>query len=61
MRLATNYIQLALTSVLAAAARGEIDLNEMAKQELALRGLDSEGNWVGLENARRLNLVERNG
>jgi len=61
MRLATNYIQLALTSVLAAAARGEIDLNEMAKQELALRGLDSEGNWIGLENARRLNIVERNG
>jgi hypothetical protein len=60
MRLATNYIQLALTSVLAAAARGEIDLNELAKQELSLRGLDSEGNWVGLENARRLNLVERN-
>jgi hypothetical protein len=59
MRLATNYIQLALTSVLAAAARGEIDLNELARQELALRGLDSEGNWVGLNNARRLNIVER--
>lgn len=61
MRLATDYIQLALTSVLAAAARGEIDLNGLAKQELALRGLDSEGNWIGPENARRLNLVERNG
>jgi len=61
MRLATDFIQLALTSVLAAAARGEIDLNEMAKQELALRGLDSQGNWAAFPKTRRLTPLEKNG
>lgn len=33
---------------LGAAARGDVDLNAQAKQELADRGHDADGNWVGV-------------
>lgn len=42
----------AMTSLLAAAARGEIDFNALAREELASRGLDLQGKWVGFEAAR---------
>jgi hypothetical protein len=38
-----GFIQIALTKVLAAAARGELDLNLLAREELASRGLDTQG------------------
>lgn len=47
-----GFLQTALTKVLAAAARGEIDLNRLAREELANRGLDSQGQWVGFTQAR---------
>jgi hypothetical protein len=47
-----GFIQIALTTVLAAVARGELDLNQLALQELASRGLDHDGHWVGFEDAR---------
>lgn len=37
------------TRVLTAAARGEIFLNQLAREELAHRGLDVAGEWIGLE------------
>ncbi|MNK94665.1 hypothetical protein D3C87_1148740 [compost metagenome] len=40
-------IQLFDVAVLAAAVRGELDLNELARKELACRGLDERGEWVG--------------
>jgi hypothetical protein len=49
-----GFLQTALTKVLAAAARGEIDLNQLAREELASRGLDDMGVWVGFERARQL-------
>ena len=39
------------TALLVAAAAGAIDLLEMAKQELASRGFDQEGKWVGFASA----------
>jgi hypothetical protein len=47
-----GFIQIALAKVLAAAARGEIDLNQLAREELAARGLDDKGIWVGFDRAK---------
>ena len=49
----TGFIQIALTKVLAAVARGELDLNRLAKQELAARGLNDQGNWIGFDAAKK--------
>jgi hypothetical protein len=46
-----GFMQIAATAVLAAAARGEIDLNAIARRELANRGLDLQGKWVGFQQA----------
>ena len=52
-----GFIQTALNKVLAAAARGELDLNLLAREELASRGLDQQGVWVGFERARQIHQV----
>jgi len=49
-----GFMQCALTKVLAAAARGELDLNKLAKHTLADRGLDQNGDWVGFKKAREI-------
>lgn len=49
-----GFIHLADARVLAAAARREIDLNQLARAELAARGLDARGLWVGFERARQI-------
>ena len=51
-----GFIQIAEAKVLAAVARGEIDLNRIAREELAFRGLGLNGEWVGFEKARRIHL-----
>ena len=52
-----GFIQIALTKVLAAAARGELDLNLLAREELASRGLDTQGEWVGFDRALQIHQV----
>ena len=52
-----GFIQIALTKVLAAAARGELDLNRLAREELASRGLDDQGVWVGFHHAKQIHNV----
>lgn len=52
-----GFIQIALTKVLAAVARGEIDLNRLAREELASRGLDQNGAWVGFDKAAKIHNV----
>jgi hypothetical protein len=47
-----GFIQLADAKVLTAVARGELDLNRVAREELANRGLDARGRWVGFQRAR---------
>jgi len=49
-----GFIQIAHAKVLAAVVRGEIDLNLIAREELASRGLGLKGEWVGFERARKL-------
>ena len=49
----TGFIQIALTKVLAAVARGELDLNRLAKEELAARGLNDQGTWIGFDAAKK--------
>ncbi|MBE0568746.1 MAG: hypothetical protein IH577_03600 [Deltaproteobacteria bacterium] len=49
-----GFIQIAETKVLAAIARGEIDLNRIAREELAARGLGLNGEWVGFQRARTI-------
>ena len=52
-----GFIQIALTKVLAAAARGELDLTLLAREELASRCLDTQGEWVGFDRARQIHQV----
>ena len=49
-----GVVQLFDTAVLAAVARGALDLNLIARQALASRGLDHNGVWVGFAAARAL-------
>ncbi|MCX7144366.1 MAG: hypothetical protein NT123_25710 [Proteobacteria bacterium] len=49
-----GFIQIAMTKVLAAVARGELDLNRLAREELAARGLNNKGVWVGFERAKQI-------
>ena len=53
-----GFIQIADAKVLAAVARGEIDLNRIAREELASRGLGLHGEWVGFKAARKVHGVE---
>ena len=54
-----GFIQIAQTKVLAAAARGEIDLNRIAREELASRGLGLKGEWVGFQAARKIHGLDQ--
>ena len=40
--------------LLSAIARGEVDAGQLARQELANRGLSATGKWVGFDQAQRL-------
>lgn len=52
-----GFIQTAAANILAAVARGEIDLNRIAREEMAARGLDQQGKWVGFDKAREIHKV----
>jgi len=54
-----GFIQIAMTKVLAAVARGELDLNRLAREEMAARGLDITGDWVGFDRAAKIYAVAR--
>ena len=49
-----GFMQLADARILAAVARGELDLNAVARRELASRGLDDHATWVGFANAAQI-------
>lgn len=49
-----NILSLGNTSFLLLAATGKVDLNELAKAELAARGLGTDGKWVGFGKAREV-------
>lgn len=52
-----GVIQLMKNEVLAAVINGEIDLNEVARLEMASRGLDKKGAWVGFRKAAEIHGV----
>ncbi len=54
-----GFIQIAPAKVLAAAARGEVDLNRIAREELAARGLGLNGEWVGFKAAREVHGLDK--
>ena len=54
METADQYMSVSPSEVLAAVARGEVDLNELARVVLAGRGLDQQARWVGFKEAARL-------
>ena len=54
-----GFIQIADAKVLAAVARGEIDLNRIAREELAARGLGLHGEWVGFQKARTIHGLDK--
>jgi hypothetical protein len=47
-----HFIQAAPVRVLVAVALGELDLNRLAREEMAQRGYDQQGVWVGFKRAR---------
>ena len=49
-----GFIQIALNKVLVAVANGELDLNDLARKELANRGLHKQGQWVGFDKANQI-------
>lgn len=49
-----EFIQAATVKVLVAVCKEELDLNLLAREELANRGLDKDGIWVGFDKARQL-------
>ena len=53
-----DFIHRVPLSVLVAAASGKVDLNFLARQELANRGYDQYGTWVGFVQARVRFLAE---
>lgn len=54
-----GFIQIAPSKVLAAVARGELDLNQLAREELAARGQDLHGVWVGYKRAAEIHLRKK--
>jgi hypothetical protein len=42
------------TSLLSKAVKGKIDLLKQAKKEMAARGFDKNGKWIGFDKAKKL-------
>ena len=49
----TGAMQLMDTDILLAAAKGVLDLNEVAAHLVACRGIGKDGKWVGFDEAER--------
>lgn len=53
-----GHIQCMDTATLCKVARGEVDLNQIAINHLADRGMDENGVWIGFDKAKE-RLIER--
>ena len=47
------------TALLVEALKGGFDLKYLVRLELANRGVDDKGNWVGFEKAKELHKVKK--
>lgn len=54
--MARSHLQPIPTSVLTAAVRGDLDLMRLVRAELAARGVDLDGDWIGFPAALKLHL-----
>lgn len=59
LSLGKDFLQTADTAILVMAINGEIDLNELAKEELVNRGLDKNGKWIGFDEAAVIHGLKR--
>ena len=50
---ALEYLQTIPSNVLSAFVKGEVDINKLLKLELSQRGQDSDGKWVGFNDAAK--------
>ena len=46
------------TQLLTEALKGEFDIKYLIRRELANRGLDKEGKWIGFDKAKKLHKIE---
>lgn len=46
-----GYLQMMSSAFLALVAEGKVDLQKLARENLANRGLDATGKWVGFRQA----------
>ncbi len=51
------FLQTVPWQLLAALAAGSIDVPAMAREELAARGVDASGRWVGFDRAAEIHQV----
>jgi hypothetical protein len=49
---------LTATQLLTEALKGEFDINYMVRRELANRGFDRDGKWIGFDKAKKLHRVQ---
>ena len=47
------------TALLVEALRGDFDLKQLIRRELANRGLNNEGNWVGFDKAAQIHKIKK--
>ncbi|MBL7920017.1 MAG: hypothetical protein JNJ40_06860 [Bacteroidia bacterium] len=47
------------TALLVEALRGDFDLKQLVRRELANRGLNTEGNWVGFDKAAQIHKIKK--
>ena len=47
------------TALLVEALRGDFDLKQLIRRELANRGLNAEGNWVGFDKAAQIHKINK--
>ena len=47
------------TALLVEALRGDFDLKQLVRRELADRGLNAEGNWVGFDKAAQIHKIKK--
>lgn len=50
---------LTATALLVEALRGDFDLKKLIRRELANRGLNAEGNWVGFDKAAKIHKIKK--
>ena len=56
---AAEHLQTMSASILSAIVCGKIDTIQLVHEELAARGLDANGKWVGFDRAAEIHGVQR--